>query len=150
AAVHEEPGRSAGIRRAPQAPRRPVADRADCERRLLRHPLRHRERVRGARPGRRRQAAVMKIATPDLVTNSYFPALAAEELGLFRAQGVDAHVELMPSLSAVTALRDGAVDFVSGNSHSLLLGFPAFQGAKLLVTLSQGTPWLLVMRTDLA
>src|SRR5262249_33850670 len=78
------------------------------------------------------------------------PALAAEELGLFRAQGVDAHVELMPSLSAVTALRDGAVDFVSGNSHSLLLGFPAFQGAKLLVTLSQGTPWLLVMRTDLA
>jgi len=93
---------------------------------------------------------MMKIATPDLVTNSYFPALAAEELGLFRAQGVDAHVELLPSLGAVTALRDGAVDFVAGNSHSLLLGFPAFQGAKLLVTLSQGTPWLLVMRTDLA
>jgi len=92
----------------------------------------------------------MKIATPDLVTNSYFPALAAEELGLFRENGVDAHVELLPSLGAVTALREGAVDFVAGNSHSLLLGFPAFAGAKLLVTLSQGTPWLLVMRTDLA
>ncbi len=93
---------------------------------------------------------MIRIATPDLVTNSYFPALAAEELGLFRDQGVDAHVELVPSLGAVNALRDGTVDFVSGNSHSLLLGFPAFKGAKLLVTLSQGTPWLLVMRTDLA
>ncbi len=92
----------------------------------------------------------MKISTPDLVTNSYFPALAAEELGLFREQGLDAHVELLPSLGAVTALRDGAVDFVAGNSHSLLLAFPGFKGAKLLVTLSQGTPWLLVMRADLA
>jgi ABC-type nitrate/sulfonate/bicarbonate transport system substrate-binding protein len=93
---------------------------------------------------------MIRIATPDLVTNSYFPALAAEELGLFRDQGVDAHVELVPSLGAVTALRDGTVDFVAGNSHSLLLGFPAFRSAKLLVALSQGTPWLLVMRTDLA
>jgi len=92
----------------------------------------------------------MKISTPDLVTNSYFPALAAEELGLFREEGLDAHVELLPSLGAVTALRDGAVDFVAGNSHSLLLAFPGFKGAKLLVTLSQGTPWLLVMRADLA
>ena len=38
----------------------------------------------------------MKIATPDLVTNSYFPALAAEELGLYREEGLDAHVELLP------------------------------------------------------
>src|SRR6266511_2514188 len=67
-----------------------------------------------------------------------------EAIGLFREQGLDAHVELLPSLGAVTALRDGAVDFVAGNSHSLLLAFPGFKGAKLLVTLSQGTPWLLV------
>jgi NitT/TauT family transport system substrate-binding protein len=92
----------------------------------------------------------MKIATPDLVTNSYFPALAAEELGLYREEGLDAHVELLPSLGAVEALRDGAVDFVAGNSHSNLLAFPGFKGAKVLVTLSQGTPWLLVMRADLA
>ena len=37
----------------------------------------------------------MRIATPDLVTNSYFPALAAEELGLYREEGFDAHVELL-------------------------------------------------------
>src|ERR671937_101059 len=91
----------------------------------------------------------MKIATPDLVTNSYFPALAAEELGIYREEGLDAHVELLPSLDAVNALRDGAVDFVAGGAHSTLLAFPRWNGAKLVVTLSQGTPWLLVLRTEL-
>jgi NitT/TauT family transport system substrate-binding protein len=91
----------------------------------------------------------VRIATPDLVTNSYFPALAAEELGVFRDEGLDAHVELRPSLEAVNALRDGAVDFVAGGAHTTLLAFPGWQGAKLVVTLSQGTPWLLVVRTDL-
>src|SRR5881628_1093601 len=91
----------------------------------------------------------MKIATPDLVTNSYFPALAAEELGVYRDEGLDAHVELLPSLDAVNALRDGAVDFVAGGAHSMLLAFPGWKGAKLVVALSQGTPWLLVLRADL-
>src|SRR5881296_65747 len=91
----------------------------------------------------------MRIATPDLVTNSYFPALAAEELGLYREEGLDAHVELLPSLDAVNALRDGAVDFVAGGAHTTLLAFPGWKGAKLVVALSQGTPWLLVLRADL-
>jgi NitT/TauT family transport system substrate-binding protein len=91
----------------------------------------------------------MRIATPDLVTNSYFPALAAEELGVYREEGIDAHVELLPSLEAVNALRDGVVDFVAGGAHTMLLAFPRWQGAKLVVTLSQGTPWLLVVRADL-
>jgi hypothetical protein len=38
----------------------------------------------------------MRIAVPDLVTNSYFPALAAEELGYYAAEGLGAHVELLP------------------------------------------------------
>jgi NitT/TauT family transport system substrate-binding protein len=91
----------------------------------------------------------VRIATPDLVTNSYFPALAAEELGVYREEGLDAHVELLPSLEAVNALRDGRVDFVAGGAHSTLLAFPGWQGARLVVTLSQGTPWLLVVRSDL-
>ena len=91
----------------------------------------------------------MRIATPDLVTNSYFAALAAEELGVYREEGLDAHVELLPSLDAVNALRDGAVDFVAGGAHTTLLAFPQWKGAKLVVTLSQGTPWLLVLRADL-
>ncbi len=89
------------------------------------------------------------IATPDLVTNSYFPALAAEELGVYREEGIDAHVTLLPSLDAVNALRDGAVDFVAGGAHTTLLAFPGWRGAKLVVALSQGTPWLLVLRADL-
>jgi ABC-type nitrate/sulfonate/bicarbonate transport system substrate-binding protein len=92
----------------------------------------------------------MRIATPDLVTNSYFPALAAEELGLYRDEGLDAHLELLPSLEAVNALRDGAVDFVAGGAHTMLLAFPQWKGARLVVTLSQGTPWLLVLRADLS
>ena len=91
----------------------------------------------------------VRIATPDLVTNSYFPALAAEELGVFREEGLDAQVVLLPSLEAVNALRDGAVDFVAGGAHSTLLAFPGWRGAKLVVALSQGTPWLLVLRADL-
>src|SRR5213594_3499015 len=91
----------------------------------------------------------MRIATPDLVTNSYFPALAAEELGVYREEGLDGHVELLPSLDAVNALRDGAVDFVAGGAHTTLLAFPQWKGVKLVVTLSQGTPWLLVVRADL-
>ena len=91
----------------------------------------------------------MRIATPDLVTNSYFPALAAEELGVFRETGFDAHIELLPALDAVNALRDGAVDFVAGGAHTTLLAFPPWRGAKLVVTLSQGTPWLLVLRSDI-
>ena len=93
---------------------------------------------------------MIKIATPDLVTNSYFPALAAEELGLYREAGIDAHVVLLPSLDAVNALRDGEVDFVAGGAHTTLLAFPGWQGAKVVVAISQGTPWLLVLRTDLA
>src|SRR2546425_9836214 len=83
----------------------------------------------------------MRIATPDLVTNSYFPALAAEELRLYREEGLDAHVELLPSLDAVNALRDGAVDFVAGGRHTLLLALPGGEGAKLAPALSPGTPW---------
>jgi ABC-type nitrate/sulfonate/bicarbonate transport system substrate-binding protein len=91
----------------------------------------------------------MRIATPDLVTNSYFPALAAEELGIYREEGIEAHLELLPSLEAVNALRDGVVDFVAGGAHTMLLAFPQWKGARLVVTLSQGTPWLLVLRADL-
>ncbi len=92
----------------------------------------------------------MRIAVPDLVTNSYFPALAAEELGLYKVEGLEAHVELRgPATTAIAALRDGAVDMVAGGAHTTLTAFPGWQGAKLVVALAQGTPWLLVLRADL-
>ena len=91
----------------------------------------------------------MLIAVPDLVTNSYFPALAAEELGLYRAEGVDAHVDLLaPALGAMAALRDGQVQGVVTGAHTTLTAFPGWKGAKVVVTVAQGTPWLLVLRAD--
>ena len=92
----------------------------------------------------------MRIAVPDLVTNSYFPALAAEELQLYAAAGVHAHVELLtPAPAAMAALKSGDVQFVVTGAHTTLTAFPNWKGAKLAVAVAQGTPWLLVLRADL-
>jgi NitT/TauT family transport system substrate-binding protein len=92
----------------------------------------------------------MKLAVPDMISNSYFPAIAAAELGFFRAEGIDVDVELIfPVDKAYMALRDGAVDFVGGSAHSALAAFPQWQGVKLLCVQAQGMYWFLVMRSDL-
>ena len=91
----------------------------------------------------------MRIAVPDLVTNSYFPALAAEELGYYAAEGLEAHVELLsPAPRAMAALRDGRVAAAAAGAHTALTAFPQWHGAKL-VALAQGTPWLLVLRANI-
>ena len=92
----------------------------------------------------------MRIAVPDLVSNSYFPAVAAVELGFFEKREMAADLEMIfPVGRAMEALRDGGVDFVAGPAHATLSAFPGWQGAKLLAALSQHTFWLLVMRSDL-
>jgi NitT/TauT family transport system substrate-binding protein len=93
---------------------------------------------------------MMKLAVPDLISNSYFPAAAAIELGLFARQGLDVSLELIfPVDKAYQALRDGAVDFVGGSAHSALAAFPEWRGCKLLCAQAQGMYWFLVMRADL-
>ena len=92
----------------------------------------------------------MKLAIPDLISNSYFPALAAAELGFFAAEGLDVSAELVnPVDRAYAALRDGEVDFVAGAAHAVPSAFPEWRGAKLLGALAQGMYWFLVMRADL-
>ncbi len=92
----------------------------------------------------------MKLAVPDLISNSYFPAVAAVELGFFKAEGLDVELELVfPVDRAYCALRDGAIDFVGGSAHSALAAFPEWQGAKLLCAQAQGMYWFLVMHADL-
>ncbi len=92
----------------------------------------------------------MKIAVPDLISNSYFPAPAAVELGFFEAEGLDMEYELIfPVDDANKAMRDGAVDFVAGSAHSTLAAFPEWEGASILCALSQGMYWFLVAKTDL-
>ncbi len=94
--------------------------------------------------------SVARIAVPDLVSNSYFPAIAAIELGCFSREGLEVSHELIfPNYKAYEALRDGRIDFVAGPAHAAFLAFPEWQGAKLLAALAQGMYWLLVMRSDL-
>jgi len=92
----------------------------------------------------------MKLAVPDMISNSYFPAEAAVELGFFKAEGLDVELQLIfPVDKCYAALRDGAVDFVGGSAHSALAAFPRFQGAKLIAAQAQGMYWFLIMHADL-
>jgi len=92
----------------------------------------------------------MKLAVPDMISNSYFPAIAAAELGFFKQEGLHVEVELLfPVDKAYAALRDGAVDFVGGSAHSALAAFPEWRGVKLICAQAQGMYWFLVMHRDL-
>jgi NitT/TauT family transport system substrate-binding protein len=92
----------------------------------------------------------MRLAIPDLISNSYFPALAAAELGFFEREGIAVSAELIfPVDRAYAALRDGEVDFVGGAAHGALAAFPEWRGVRLLGALAQGMYWFLVMRADL-
>src|ERR687887_2642495 len=91
----------------------------------------------------------MKLAVPDMISNSYFPAIAAIELGCFKQEGIDVSLELIfPVDKSYAALRDGTVDFVGGSAHSALSAFPAWRGAKLLCAQAQGMYWFLIMHKD--
>src|SRR5262245_63692280 len=93
----------------------------------------------------------MKLAVPDMISNSYFPAIAAIELGFFKQQGFDVSLELIyPVDKCYAALRAGTVDLVGGSAHSALSAFPSWQGAKLLCAQAQGMYWFLVMHKDFA
>src|SRR3954464_4722384 len=92
----------------------------------------------------------MKLAVPDIISSSYFPAVAAIELGFFAREGLDVSLEMIfPVDKAYAALRDGTVDFVGGSAHSALAAFPQWQGVRLLCAQAQGMYWFLVMRADL-
>ncbi len=56
---------------------------------------------------------------------------------------------VFPVPQTMAAMRDGELDFVAGGAHATLNAFPNWRGAKLLVALSQGMYWLLVLRSDL-
>jgi NitT/TauT family transport system substrate-binding protein len=92
----------------------------------------------------------MRIAVPDLISNSYFPAIAAVELGCMSDEGIEASVELLfPVDAGYRALAAGEVDVVAGSAHSALAAFPEWRGVKLLAAQAQGMYWFLVMRADL-
>ena len=92
----------------------------------------------------------VRLAVPDLVSNSYFPAIAAVELGCFREEGLTPKLELIfPNFKAFEALRAGKIDIVAAPAHVALRVFPEGEGLKLLAALAQGMFWVLVMRAKL-
>jgi len=92
----------------------------------------------------------MKLAIPDLISNSYFPAIAAVELGYFKREGLDLSLELVvPVENALAAMREGDVHFIGCSAHLLVAGFPEWRGVKLLCAQAQGMYWFLVMHADL-
>jgi ABC-type nitrate/sulfonate/bicarbonate transport system substrate-binding protein len=92
----------------------------------------------------------MRLVVPDLISNSYFPAIAAVELGCLRDEGITATVDLLfPVDAAYRALAAGEVDIVAGSAHSALAAFQGWRGVRLLAAQGQGMYWFLVMRRDL-
>jgi NitT/TauT family transport system substrate-binding protein len=93
---------------------------------------------------------MLRVAVPDLVSPSYFPAIAAVELGFFEREGLDATVELLfPVTQTYQELRDGRLDLVAGAAHAPLYAFRNWEGCKLLAALAQRMYWFLVVRSDL-
>ena len=92
----------------------------------------------------------MRLAVPDMISNSYFPAIAAIELGLFRQEGLEVELELIsPIEKCYAALRDGSIHVVGGSAHAGLSAFPEWEGLKLLCAQAQGMYWFLVIHRDL-
>jgi len=92
----------------------------------------------------------LRVAIPDLISPSYFPVIAAVELGFFKKEGFDATLELLyPVTKTYEELREGRLDFVGGASHAALYAFKDWAGGKLLCALAQNMYWFLVVRADL-
>jgi NitT/TauT family transport system substrate-binding protein len=92
----------------------------------------------------------LKLAIPDFISNSYFPPIAAVELGFFAREGLDVTLELMvPIETAFEGMRNDTVHFVGGSAHLMVGGFPEWDGVKLICAQSQGMYWFLVVHADL-
>jgi len=92
----------------------------------------------------------LRVAVPDLVSPSYFPLIAAVELGFFRKEGLDAAIELLyPVTRTYEELREGRLDFVGGAAHAALYAFKDWAGGRLLCALARNMYWFLVLRRNL-
>jgi NitT/TauT family transport system substrate-binding protein len=92
----------------------------------------------------------MKVAIPDLISPSYFPLIAAVELGFFAREGIQASLSLLyPVTKTYEDLRDGKLDFVGGASHAALYAFKDWQGGRLLCALAQNMYWFLVLKKSI-
>jgi len=92
----------------------------------------------------------LRLAIPDLISPSYFPAIAAVEMGFFEKEGFAAKLELLyPVTKTYEELREGRLDFVGGAAHAALYAFKDWKGGKLLCALAQHMYWFLVVASKL-
>ena len=84
----------------------------------------------------------LKVAIPDLISPSYFPAIAAVEMGFLPGATLEL---LYPVTKTYEELREGRLDFVGGASHAPLYAFRDWQGCRLLCALAQHMYWFLVV-----
>ena len=88
----------------------------------------------------------IRVAIPDLISPSYFPAIAAVEMGFLPGATLEL---LYPVTKTYEQLRDGQLDFVGGAAHAALYAFNDWHGGRLLCALAQHMYWFLVVRKDL-
>jgi len=88
----------------------------------------------------------IRVAIPDLISPSYFPAIAAGEMGFLPGATLEL---LYPVTKTYEELREGRLDFVGGAAHAALYAFKDWQGGRLLCALAQHMYWFLVVRSDL-
>src|SRR4051812_29875372 len=88
----------------------------------------------------------LRVAIPDLISPSYFPAIAAVEMGFLPGATLEL---LYPVTKTYEELREGRLDFVGGAAHAALYAFKDWQGGRLLCALAQHMYWFLVVRSDL-
>lgn len=88
----------------------------------------------------------IRVAIPDLISPSYFPAIAAVEMGFLPGATLEL---LYPVTKTYEELREGRLDFVGGAAHAALYAFKDWRGGRLLCALAQHMYWFLVVRKDL-
>jgi len=91
---------------------------------------------------------MFRIWVPDLDSPSYFVAVAAVELGLFKQEGIDVAF-VYNTLEGPELMRDGKLDFIGGPAFVATRTFPSWKGVKLLCALSQYSYWFLAVRATL-
>ena len=91
---------------------------------------------------------MFRIWVPDLDSPSYFVAIAAVELGLFKQQGIAIEF-VYNTMQGPELMREGKLDFIAGPAYAGTRAFPAWKGLRLLCALSQYSYWFLAVRSTL-
>jgi hypothetical protein len=104
--------------------------------------------VRDQAPTADNEARMFRIWVPDLDSPSYFVAVAAVELGLFKQEGIDVEF-IYSTLQGPELMRDGKLDFIGGPAYVATRTFPGWRGVKLLCALSQYSYWFMAVRSTL-